>query len=234
MWATRDSHQRAPLAPHDPMTDNDVQRSQPGPKPLPRSIPRAWASALQVRRFVVVGVLNTLVDYVLFVVLTKVLRLPLDWVWVAKLASGSVAISISFYLNRRWVFQATGAAKAQAVRFVATTILGVYAIQTPLTQLFASSYTDPGRGLYRVLKALGIPDDFPSVVTKPLAIKTAAFALATLASMTFNFLLYRYWVFRMGADQPPGRTEPPLPEPLQLSGGPRACNHDLDETRSQP
>jgi len=87
------------------MTDNDVQRAQPGAKPWPRPIPRAWASALQIRRFVAVGVLNTFVDYVLFVTLTKVLRLPLDWVWVAKLASGTVAISISFYLmgNQRRV-----------------------------------------------------------------------------------------------------------------------------------
>ena len=216
------------------MTDNDVQRSQPSPKPRARSIPRAWASALQVRRFVVVGVLNTSVDYVLFVALTKVLRLPLDWVWVAKLASGTVAISISFYLNRRWVFQAAGAAKPQAVKFVATTILGVYAIQTPLTQLFASSYTDPGRGLYRVLKAIGLADDFPSVVTKPLAIKTAAFALATVVSMTFNFLVYRYWVFRMSADQERKLTEPRLPEPLPLGGGPREFSRALDETRSEP
>jgi putative flippase GtrA len=206
MCGRLNSHREPPFVPHEPMTDNDVQRSQRGATPWPRSIPRAWASALQIRRFVAVGVLNTFVDYVLFVALTKVLRIPLDWVWVAKLASGTVAISISFYLNRRWVFQATGAAKAQAVKFVATTIIGVYAIQTPMTQVFASSYTDPGRGLYHLLKAVGLADDLPTVVTRPLAIKTAAFALATAASMTFNFLLYRTWVFRMSADQEQPRT----------------------------
>jgi putative flippase GtrA len=153
---------------------------------------------------------------------------------VAKLASGTVAISISFYLNRRWVFQATGAGKAQAVKFVATTIIGVYAIQTPLTQLFASSYTDPGTGLYRLFKAIGLADDLPSVVTRPLAIKTAAFALATAVSMSFNFLLYRYWVFRMGADQEQPGTEPRLPEPLQRAGDPRAFSRALDETRGEP
>jgi putative flippase GtrA len=30
----------------------------------------------------------------------------------------------------------------------------------------------------------------------PAAIKTVAFALATMASMTWNFVLYRTWVFR--------------------------------------
>ena len=146
-----------------------------------------------------VGVVNTTVDYVLFVGLTKVLRLPLDWVWVAKLISGTVAISISFYLNRRWVFRVTGAPMGQAARFVATTVLAVYAIQTPLTQLFANSYPGLGKALYDVLKDAGLSG---SVVTQALAIKTVAFALGTCVSMTFNFLLYRFWVFRSSSSEP--------------------------------
>jgi len=148
---------------------------------------------------VAVGVVNTLVDYVLFVGLTKVLRLPLDWVWVAKLMSGTVAISISFYLNRNWVFRVAGAPIGQAARFVVTTALGVYAIQTPLTQLFTNSLPGLGRALYGVLKDMGLSG---SVVTEALAIKTVAFALATSVSMTFNFLLYRYWVFRSSSSEP--------------------------------
>lgn len=144
------------------------------------------------------GVVNTLVDYVLFVGLTKLLRLPLDWVWVAKLMSGTVAISISFYLNRKWVFRATGARTGQAVRFVVTTALAVYAIQTPLTQLFANSHPGLGKALYDVLNDVGLSG---SVVTKALAIKTVAFALATVVSMTFNFLLYRFWVFRSSVSE---------------------------------
>jgi putative flippase GtrA len=143
-----------------------------------------------------VGVVNTSVDYVLFIALTKVMRLPLDWVWVAKLISGTVAISISFYLNRRWVFRVGGAPMGQAARFVATTVLGVYAIQTPLTQLFSNSYPGLGKALYDVLRDTGLAGDSSSVFTEALAIKTVAFGLATSLSMTFNFLLYRFWVFR--------------------------------------
>jgi putative flippase GtrA len=163
----------------------------------PAVLPRTWARTVQARRFVVVGVVNTSVDYALFIGLTKIMRLPLDWVWVAKLISGTVAISISFYLNRTWVFRATGAARGQAWRFIATTALGVYAIQTPLTQLFANLYPGLGNALYAVLRDTGLSGSFPSVLTEALAIKTAAFALATAFSMTFNFLMYRYWVFRV-------------------------------------
>jgi len=179
----------------DPRSRTEFQLSQPV-KRVSRFVPRGWASTLEVRRFAAVGVLSTLVDYLLFVALTKIMQLPLAWVWVAKLLSGTVAISISFYLNRKWVFRATGAAKVQAVRFATTTIVGVFGIQTALTQSFTTFYPGLGRALYVVLKDTGLPADFPSVVTEPLAIKTTAFALATAVSMTFNFLLYRHWVFR--------------------------------------
>jgi putative flippase GtrA len=52
--------------------------------------------------------------------------------------------------------------------------------------------------LYSVLRDIGLAQAFPSVLTEPLATKTAAFVLATCCSMTFNFLAYRYWVFADG------------------------------------
>ena len=156
----------------------------------------AWVRTLRARRFVAVGALNTSVDYVLFVALTKILHLPLDWVWVAKVMSGTVAISISFFLNRHWVFGASGGkAKHQAARFVAATAIGVYGIQTPLTQLFAGVYQAPGRALFSILRDTHLTHIAPSVLTEAFATKTAAFALATVFSMAFNFLAYRFWVF---------------------------------------
>jgi putative flippase GtrA len=161
-----------------------------------------WASTLRIRRFALVGVANTLVDYLLFVALTKIMRLPLDWVWVAKILSGTAAISTSFYLNRTWVFRASGSSLPQAGRFFVTAIIGVYGIQTALTQLFASSRPEVGEGVYSLLQRTGIAETFPSVLTEPLAIKTAAFVLATSVSMTFNYLMYRFWVFGNGTADP--------------------------------
>lgn len=165
----------------------------------PSIVPRTWAGSLRMRRFAAVGVVNTILDYVLFIGLTKIFSLPLDLVWVAKAVSGTVAIANSFYLNRRWVFRAGGARLRQAARFVAATVIGVYVIQTSLTQLFATSYPGVGRALYDLVGATGFADAFPNVLTEALAIKTAAFVIATSASMTFNFAAYRFWVFRPGS-----------------------------------
>lgn len=154
------------------------------------------ARTLEIRRFGAVGLVNTLIDYVVFVALTKIMRLPLESVWVAKVISGTLAIAVSFYLNRTWVFRTSGAPLVQAARFVTVTVIGVYGIQTPLTHLFASVYPGLGKTLYGALDAIRVTRVFPSVLTEALVIKTVAFALATSVSMTFNFLLYRFWVFR--------------------------------------
>jgi putative flippase GtrA len=159
---------------------------------------RDWRHALQVSRFAAVGVANTLVDYVLFVGITKVFHLALDSVWIAKVISGTVAMTLSFFLNRRWVFGARGHAPVhhQAARFFTATAIGVYGIGVPVTQLFARVYQGAGRWLHAVLGHLGLTAAAPSVFTEAFATKTAAFAIATCCSMIFNFLAYRFWVFR--------------------------------------
>jgi putative flippase GtrA len=165
------------------------KRSGPVLEPTLRG--RAWLKTRQPRRFVVVGASNTLVDYVLFLALAKLLDLPLDEVWVAKLLSGTVAITISFLLNSRWVFRARGGA-TPAARFLVATMVGVYAIQAPLTQLLATSWRGLGSAVYSALEELRLTE----ALTEQLLIRTVAFAVATCCSMTFNFLAYRYWVFK--------------------------------------
>jgi putative flippase GtrA len=162
-------------------------------------IARGWSRSWRLRRFAAVGVANTLVDYVLFIGITKAFSLSLDLVWVAKVASGTVAIANSFYLNRWWVFPTKGAGLGQAARFLAATIVGVYVVQTGLTHLFATSYPSLGRALHDAIETIGLAAAFPSILTEALAIKTAAFVTATSVSMAFNFVAYRFWVFRTAA-----------------------------------
>jgi putative flippase GtrA len=164
-----------------------------GSLPLP-SI-RPWSS--QVRRFSASGVVNTLTDYVVFMLLTKIFSIPLDRVWTAKLVSGGLAMAISFLLNRRWVFASRDTRRAgQVMRFLVTTISASLGIQLGLTQFFSSVWPVPGFLGFAMLRRLGMTSIAPGILTEPAAIKTAAFALATCASMAWNFVLYRVWVFR--------------------------------------
>ena len=139
---------------------------------------------------------NTLTDYVAFMLLTKIFSVPLPRVWIAKLVSGGLAMTVSFLLNRGWVFGSREArATGQVARFLITTISASWGIQLGLTQFFSSVWPAPGIEAFVVLSHLGLPAIAPGVVTEPAAIKTAAFSLATVASMAWNFVLYRTWVF---------------------------------------
>jgi hypothetical protein len=80
-------------------------------------------------------------------------------------------------------------------RFLITTISASWGIQLALTQFFSSVWPGPGLEAFAVLSGLGIPPMAPGIVTQPAAIKTTAFGLATMASMAWNFILYRTWVF---------------------------------------
>jgi putative flippase GtrA len=150
----------------------------------------------RLKRFGAVGILNTLVDYVLFIALTKLLSLPLSEVWIAKLMSGSVAMFNSFYLNRRWVFKSSNAnVSGQAARFVVTTLVGVFVIQTGLTQLFSSVFPQLGQFGYTLLQSLQIVKLAPQILTAAFVIKTVAFGLASIGSLTWNYWAYRHLVF---------------------------------------
>jgi len=148
----------------------------------------------QVARFGLVGVINTAVDYVVFVALTALFGIPLSKVWLAKYPSSLVAMTVSFALNRSFVFRAKRDAVAgQALRFVVVTLIGVLVIQNLLTQLFASVFQYPGTATYRLLQAVGLG------FSEKYTIETVAFALGTVASLTWNFLAYKYWAFRPSA-----------------------------------
>ena len=80
-------------------------------------------------------------------------------------------------------------------------------IQNLLTQFFASNFQYFGTAAFRALDAVGLP----SSRSRPrqdardhesFTIKTVAFALATIASLTWNFLTYKYWAFRQDEDEP--------------------------------
>lgn len=158
---------------------------------------KATNTVKQVEKFGLIGILNTLIDFIIFMTLTKVFSIPLNSVWMAKLVSGSIAMINSFYFNRTWVFKNQGKdVQGQALRFITSTLVAVFVIQLGLVQLFSSDFPQLGQFGYLVASQLGIISLAPGILTEAFVIKTAAFGLATVASMTWNFLLYKFWAFK--------------------------------------
>lgn len=159
--------------------------------------PEVAEATKQVEKFGLIGIMNTLIDYVLFISITKVFSIPLDQAWIAKIPSGAVAMVNSFYFNKTWVFKhKKGDVREQGAKFLVSTLIGVFVIQTGLVRFFTSEYTFFGEVAFEIAQSIGVTSLLPAVITYAFVIKTVAFGLATIASMTWNFVVYKYWAFR--------------------------------------
>lgn len=127
-------------------------------------------------RFGLVGLVNTTID---FGILFGLVALGLPTL-VSNFVSTSVALSFSYIANKKFTFKHTGKnSTKQMVYFLVITLFGLWIIQPVIieeTKLFVSQFVENTTfGKYLIL-----------CVGK---------GLATFASLTWNYLLYRKFVF---------------------------------------
>ncbi|HSX41511.1 MAG TPA: GtrA family protein [Candidatus Saccharimonadales bacterium] len=155
------------------------------------------STTTQAGKFGLVGILNTLIDYIIFQSLTKIFSIPLSYAFVAKLISGSVAMINSFYFNRTWVFKNNSRdSSGQALKFILSTLVGVLVIQTTLTQYFITGFPYFGNVAFQIADSIGLVKLLPDLLTHAFVLKTVAFGIATVGSLTWNFFMYRNVVFK--------------------------------------
>jgi putative flippase GtrA len=140
-------------------------------------------------RFAAVGIVNTLVDFLVLNILVfgvGLNKLP------ANMISVSVAICVSYLLNHTVVFKQVGEGrdhKRRIVLFVLITLVGAFVIQNVVIYLFAHVITLPATILQHITDALGF-----NFSTAFIVLNTAKLA-ATVCTMAWNYLLYRKYVF---------------------------------------
>lgn len=131
----------------------------------------------QVYRFVIVGLLNTAIDFAVFNLLISVsgIRIGLGLVLI-NITAVFAAIVNSYILNRIWTFKSSDPNYAtQLPRFLIASLTG----------MFINTVTI---GLVPLLL-------WPGTVPANLALNAIKLLAATL-SASWNFISYRYWVFR--------------------------------------
>ncbi|GMA30619.1 GtrA family protein [Litorihabitans aurantiacus] len=160
-------------------------------------------------RFLTVGVANTAIDMGLLWVLTMqgVGLIP------ANLASTTAGLIFSFLVNRRFTFRYQGSKPAwrQITEFLAITLVGLWVIQPPIILLVSG-----------VAEGWGIEGQLALMAGK---------VAATGVTLVWNFLLYRFVVFRErpAAVVTPSTTPSPTPEGAPPSTG-SATEQALDAT----
>ena len=149
-------------------------------------------------KFGVVGISNTLIDFTIYIGLTKLLNVPLDKVYLVKFFSGSVALINSFYWNRHWVFPSRVRIGKAGTRFLTATLVSVYIIQPQMVRLFSATATGQHFGIFwfHFAQTLGLVGLVPHILTEAFVIKTVAFGTGVLAAAVWDFTLYRFWAFK--------------------------------------
>ena len=142
----------------------------------------------RVGKFGLVGAFNTLIDFSLFNLLSSFAGLSLVF---ANLLSTTVAMVFSFVANKQMVFEKrSGSLTRQAATFFLVTAFGLYVIQNGVIVLLTQIWLDPvhlGVGLAHVV---GLQHDDAFVI------KNTAKLIGTLASLTWNYYLYKMVVFK--------------------------------------
>ncbi|MCW2793352.1 MAG: GtrA family protein [Nocardioides sp.] len=128
-------------------------------------------------RFAAVGVINTLLDVGLFLLLDDRLGIV-----AANAVSTSAGMAFSFVANGRFTFGAERLTVRHAAQFLATTGTTMWLVQ-PLAIT----------GLLRAAGAVGTDPSAPVVLIAKL--------LAVGVSVTMNFLAYRHAVWRPDANE---------------------------------
>jgi putative flippase GtrA len=143
----------------------------------------------RISKFVVVGILNTTLDLAVFNWLTS------KWVsWTripANIASTSIAMAFSFAMNFFLVFTPPrDAGASHAYRFVVITALGLYVIQNTVIWLMTNVVPQPIAFMVRSVRRIRVFRCNTMLLERNL-VKLSA----TIASLTWNYLWYKYYVF---------------------------------------
>jgi putative flippase GtrA len=128
-------------------------------------------------KFAIVGVVNTLVDFVVFNLLAGMLGFT---VLSASLIAYSCGIATSFVFNRNWTFadRLTDSGRVLILRFIGTNLLGL-SINTVIVTLAVNGLTD----------LTELSDGLVLALAK---------VLATTGTLVVNYTLMHRWVFVSG------------------------------------
>lgn len=137
------------------------------------------------RKFVIVGIGNTILDFGLMNIFSRFLPL-----FIPNFLSTGIAMLSSFYFNKKWTFNSKSksrkALRHEIIMFFVFTIIGIWLIQTPLMYLIIAVFPHEIR---ETLISI-----FGNNITK-FFIENFAKIIASIFSLTWNFTTYKRFVF---------------------------------------
>jgi len=128
----------------------------------------------QVVRFALIGVANTLIDFGIFHLLANELTQPF---FFANIVSTSTALIFSFIMNSRFTFK-NQVTRQNLVKFFVVTLSALWLLQPLVIAI--------------ILPLISLFGNFLSAESQLLIAKV----VATGASLVWNFVLYKFYVYK--------------------------------------
>ncbi len=147
------------------------------------------ALSFQPIRFLIIGSVNTVIDFT--ILNTLVSGFEFDRIR-ANIVSTTIAMAFSFWANRTLVFKSDSKRyQNEAALFIAGTLFGLYFIQSIVIYLLTELWTAPLDSLANLI----------TVVDSSVVLTNGAKAVATVATLFWNFIFYKYVVFKPASDE---------------------------------
>lgn len=138
-------------------------------------------------KFGLVGVFNTLIDFVIYNLLSSNGLTLVE----SNLVSTTVAMVFSFFANKRLVFKkAGGNLFREVVLFWLVSAFGVYILQTGIIKLLTDVWVSPLNDLVTLAHSAGVMGHDTFII------KNGAKIIGTVVSLTWNFFMYKRVVFK--------------------------------------
>ena len=141
-------------------------------------------------KFIVVGIISSIVDFGLMNLFTLAFNLSLV---LSQAISFTVAVLNSFFWNRYWTYPDSRSKSVvqQLVQFTIVNVVGI-AIRTPLI-----SWLD--NILFKLLDNLPFP---PLPLSTMVISQNTALAISILVVMMWNFFINRFWTYSDVSNKP--------------------------------
>jgi putative flippase GtrA len=158
-----------------------------------QAVKKAGREVAQVGRFGIVGIINTLIDFIILNIVSRATGWSDE---IANIPAVTVAMTFSFFANRHFVFKSGQKQDVfqQAIEFFPITAFGLYVIQGGIIYFFENIWRYPvelGINLAEWLNIIGTAGiDAQFVETNGVKL------VATAASLVWNYLMYKKVVFK--------------------------------------
>lgn len=151
----------------------------------------------QVGKFAAVGVINTLIDYVIlnalvFLGLTAAITILGQEFLMANIISVFVAMVNSFILNKQWTFKSAVEGINlfwEIVKFLVITIIGMFIVHQIVFNVFYYNFPSLFSSVSHFL-------NLDKILSDKFVILNGAKSIAIIISLIWNFIGYKFIVFK--------------------------------------